>query len=158
MQRYVSTSRRSRLRRRGSAYILVLGITAMLVVMGIGSTLLSRVMLEQSGLEEDIAAAGLAAGAALDVVHKRIDGTTAWRSLVTNNTWSGVETYGQAQIQAKFVDEYDSDLSNDTSDSFRLYAKAVVGNAVRVYSIELKPDGSGGYTRDAKTLRRDAVN
>lgn len=145
-------------RQRGTAYILVLGITAMFVVIGIGGTLLGRIALQQSELEDDIAAAGLIAEAALDVMHKRIDGSTTWRSLVANNTWSGPETIGTAQVQFKFVDEIDANLSGNTNQPFRLYAKATVGRAVRVYSVEFCPDSSGGYRRNGRTFRRDAAN
>ncbi|MBX2852743.1 MAG: hypothetical protein KTR15_13485 [Phycisphaeraceae bacterium] len=156
MAERAATSRRRNGRQRGSAYILVLGITTMLVVMGIGSSLLSRVMLEQSNLEEDVVSVRLAAVSALDVMHKRIDGDTGWRSKFSHDTWGGTEAYGDAEVQFKFVDEADENLADDATQLFRVYARATIGHAVRVYSVELKPDGSGGYTRDARTLRRES--
>ncbi|MFK7789183.1 MAG: hypothetical protein AB8C95_06805 [Phycisphaeraceae bacterium] len=149
-------SRDQHRRQQGSAYVLVLGIVMMLVVLGIGSTLLSRVFLEQNQLGDDAVDAKFAAVSALDVMHKRIDGGNGWRSLVTNDTWTGGETYAQATVQYKFVDELDENLSNDATQPFRLYAKASVGNAVQVFSIEFSPDDTGGYRPDAKTIRRES--
>lgn len=157
--RCVNTTRATP-KRRGTAYVLVLGITAMLVVMGISAAMLSRVTLEKNKLDENQAAVRLAAEVALDVTHKQltlIDAAT-WRAAATNDQWESRQTYADAAISVKFVDEIDGNLSNNTTDRFRLYTRAVRGDAVRIYSVEFVPDGEGGYDRLARTFRQDTLD
>ena len=142
---------------RGTAYILVLGITTMLVVFGIAGAMVSRVTVQQCKLQQDLTRARLAAEVALDVAHKRIDGSTSWRSTVGNGTWSGCENLADAKVYLKYVDEYDGTIAGDNTQPFRLYAKALINNAVRVYSVEFVPDETGHLTRRPRSMRQEAA-
>ncbi len=146
-------------RQRGTIYVLVLGVVSLLVVLGVAGAMSARVTVQRGKLEQEQLRARLLAESYLDLIHKRINGTTLWRNLHINNTWSNpAEIIDGCRLQYKFVDEQDANLSNNTAQPFRLYAKASIGNAVRVLSIELMPDGSGGNTRNLTTLRREAAN
>lgn len=145
--------------RRGSAYLLVLGITTMLVVMGISGVLLGRVAVEESDLQQDQAIARLAAQVALDVTHKQLDlsGDT-WRATTDDDQWQSARAYAGATIRVKFVDEIDGELDNDNTQPFRVYTQAQSGDAVRLYSVELIPLEGGGYKRNARTLRQETLD
>ena len=146
-------------RQRGTAYVLVLGITTLLVVMGIGGAMLGRVEVEKGNLQHDQAVARLAAEVTLDIRHKQLNlSGTAWRSAVQHDTWSAAQTYAGAQIRTKIVDEIDGDLTNNNAQPFRVYTMAQVGNAARVYSIEMIPEDDDTYTRNARTLRQEVMN
>lgn len=144
--------------RRGTVYILVLGITTMLVVFGIAGAMIARVTVEQGQLQEELTKAKLAAEVALDVRHKQIDGQNAWRGSVGDNTWSKNNNIADAKVYFKYVDEYDGTIANDNTQPFRLYAKAEVGQAVRVYSVEFVPDDTAKLTRRPRTFRQEPAD
>jgi len=150
--------RSRRANRRGSAYILVLGITTMLVVFGIGGAMIGRVTVEEGRLQEELIKARLAADVSLDVMHKRLDGATAWRGVVSDDTWSSSQTIADADVRFKYVDEFDGNLGNDNTQPFRVYAKAQVGDAVRVYSVEFVPDASNNLTRRPRSFRQEPAD
>lgn len=142
---------------RGTIYVLVLGVVMLLVVLGVAGVKVSQIKLERSGLQQDLAVATLVAENAIDVTHKQIDGTVTWRTGVGDNKWSEKLSYGGALVYVKYIDEIDGRMSDDPTQRFRLYTKAVVGEAVRVYSVEMIPDDSGNLTRNARTFRREAA-
>ncbi|MFN3166848.1 MAG: hypothetical protein ACE37H_07270 [Phycisphaeraceae bacterium] len=156
--RKVSKTTRRRASQRGTAYLLVLGITTMLVVFGITSAMIGRVTVEQAALNEDLAIARLAAEVGIDIMHKRIEGDTAWRGTTSNGDWSGSQPIADAKVYFKFVDEFDGNLANDNTQPFRLYAKAEVGDAVRVYSVEFVPDASNNLTRRPRSFRQEPAD
>lgn len=144
-------------RRRGTVYVLVLGVVAMLVVFGVAGAMLARNVNERGVLQEDQARAQILAESYLDLIHARLDGGTTWRSATQNDTWSSpAEALAGGELQYKLVDELDGSLSDGNTHPVRLYARASVGGAVRVYSIELScPDGTT-LNRESATFRRDA--
>ena len=150
--------RRPRAAQRGSVYVLVLGITTMLVVFGITGAMIARVTVEQARLQESLTKVRMAAEVGIDVKHKRLNGTTSWRSSVGNNNWSSSEAIADAKVYYKYVDEFDGSLSNDNTQPFRMYCKAEKGDAVRVYSVEFVSDSAGNLTRRPRTMRQEAAD
>lgn len=145
-------------RRRGTAYVLVLSVTTLLVVMGIGGSMAARVAVEQSDLETEQALTRLAAMCMLDVTHKRLDGRMDWRNTVGNDLWSYRELYGRTKVYVKFIDEIDGSINGDYTQPFRVYAMSTLNKTVRIYSIEFVPDADGTLTRNARTLRQETVD
>lgn len=148
----------SRHHRRGTVYVLVLGVTALLVVLGVAGALLARSVADRGRLQEEQARARVLSESYLDIVHARLNGGTAWRNLNSNNTWSNPsESLAGGVVQYKLADEMDGSLSDDLNEPVRLYARASVGEAVRVYSVELRPSNGGSTLRRiSSTLRQDA--
>lgn len=153
-----STNLRRHTARRGTVYILVLAVTGLLVVLGVSGAMLSRVTVERSKLEQDQSEVRLAAESALDVTHKRINGTTAWRDSVVDDTWSAGELLGGTLVAVKYVDEIDGRIAGDPSQPFRLYARAATRGAVRIYSVEFIPDEAGNLRRNARTFQQETVD
>lgn len=149
---------RRRAKQRGTAYVLVLGITTLLVVMGLTSALIARGTLQRIELETDQAKARLLGITFMDYCHSRIDGSAFFRMLVTSGEWRSAETFGDGAAQHMYVDEIDGDINNDNAQPFRLYVMVTVGDAVRIYSQEFVPDESNNLRRDPKTFRQETVD
>ena len=117
-------------RRRGSIYVLVLGVSTLA---------LSRIQTRISGAQLPAAKARFAAQSLIEVALLRIANDPDWRSTYVHEVWTDEETVGDALGAYKLVDELDGDLANGPTDPVRLYAKATVGEAVRLCSVELTP-------------------
>src|SRR5690606_38525194 len=74
-----------------------------------------------------------------DVSILRMQKDPLWRSGFVNDTWTSDEVVGNARLSIKLVDLVDNSLTDNAADPFRLYARATVGNAVRIASVELQP-------------------
>ena len=146
MTNFDFSSRTLAARRRGSAYLLVLGVTSLVAVIGISALLAVR--LQHAGVNDraDAVQARQSADAALRIVHARLAADPAWRSGFTHDVWSPAEPLAGDSFTFKLVDEDDGDLAND-DDPARLVARAVSGHAVRLASVEVTSNldaGSGG--------------
>lgn len=143
-------------RSRGTAYVLVLAVTSILIVLGISASQIARGELEQSTLEHDQFHSRLGAQYAQDLIHKFLDGDTAWRTTVQDATWylmlSNVD--GTYRVYYAFVDQIDGDIRNDATQPFMLYTLTVGGDARRAYRIELIPDEDGNLTRNANSFEQ----
>ncbi|MEM9413977.1 MAG: hypothetical protein AAGA29_00680 [Planctomycetota bacterium] len=127
-------NRRSRTRQRGTVYLLVLVVTAMLVGIGVTAVMVGRIDLQGASLEEDQTQARLLARGGLEIVRKRLESQSNWRTSHTHGAWSSQTVVGHGAFVYKLVDEADGSLSDDPDDPVRLYVKATVGQAVRIYS------------------------
>ena len=125
--------------RRGGVYVLVLGASMLVTVIGISTLTLSRIQTRIAAAELPAVKAQRAAQSLLEVALLRIANDPSWRSAHTNNIWTADEIIADAVGAYKFVDELDGDLVNDPTHPVRLYAKATVGAAVRLCSVELAP-------------------
>jgi len=147
----------ARQRRRGTVYVLVLGVTALLIVFGVCGAMLARSVAERNRLVDDQAGAALLAQSYLELIHTRIDGSSTWRSVHTNDTWSTpLEALAGGRVSYKLADPLDNALNDDATDPVRLYTRATVGGAVRVYSIELTSYDGLTLEPVPATLRRES--
>ena len=158
MPDHTPPQRRRHAKRRGTAYVLVLSITSLLVMLGLTASQLVRTEISNNSRLEDQAAVQLSAMSALDIMHKRLDGETAWRSSTAHDAWDTGEKIDGVLVQFKFIDETDGNLSSDNTHRFRLYAMATRNDARRLYSVELMPDASFNLRRNPTTLRRETVD
>ena len=141
-------------RQRGTAFVLVLAITSMLVMLGITTTQLSRNEMKRNNMDQDQAAVRLMAMTGLDIMHKRLDGSTAWRATATNGQWTYFLRIDGVTMYYAFVDQIDGDMTNDNSQPFQLYSLAFDGSSMRIYVVEMTSDASGNLTRNASSLRQ----
>jgi len=149
---------RQRRRSKGTALVLVLGITTLLVTLGITAVQISRGELKQNELEQDQAEVRIAAHCALDFIHKSLDGDTAWRSSAFDASWYYFTNFDGANIYYGYVDQIDGDVSNDATQPFMLYTLAIKGNSKRVYRVELIPDADGNLRRNDSTFEQGIFN
>jgi hypothetical protein len=120
-------------------YLAVLGVS--LLVMVIGLTALLAVQVEGRGadLTVAVAKADVYAQSWVDVTLNKLCSDPNWRTTYTNNAWTVAQTVGDGVFSFKLADEIDGNLANDANQPARLYAKATVGDAVRIYSVGVKP-------------------
>ena len=147
-----SSRRRSRRRQRGTAYVLVLSITSMLVVMGIAATQIARGELERYELESGQAAARLSAVSLQDMIHKQIDGDMTWRDSATSGAWVRFGTLDGGDLFYRYRDQIDGNMSDDYTEPFLLYTRAIYGESRRTYVIEMIPDDDGEITPNAASF------
>ena len=125
--------------RRGVAYILVLSIALIVTTIGVSTLLLARTQQRAVRMAEQAAKADCSAQSLADLTVFRLNNNPNWRTTYSNNVWTTNEIVGEATFRLKLVDETDGDLADDANDPVRLYAKATVGEAVRIYSARLAP-------------------
>lgn len=130
-------------RQRGTVYLLVLSVTAMLVAIGVTAVTVGRIDLKSLRLEEDQAEARLFAQSLIEVVRLELERDEAWRKIYTSGEWTAYRRVGTASYRFKLVDEQDGLLADNETDAARLYVQANAGDASRIYSVIL---------RDGKTL------
>jgi len=148
-------------RRRGTAYVLVLSITTLLIVLGISATFIARGDLEQNQLEHDQANARVCAQYTLDYVQKLRDGDTTWRLEAPHARWISFLNIDGVSMYYAYVDPIDSDLANDSTQPFLIYSKAISGNAKRMFVVEMIPGENGRLIRNTdsfKQITADEIN
>ena len=124
--------------RKGSVYVCVLSVALLITGIGLSSIWAMRVQRRIAGVGEAVVQARVAAGSFLEVALLRIANNLSWRSAYTHDVWIADETVDDVSYTFKLVDEQDADLANDDTQPVRLYAKATVGDAVRIYSVLLQ--------------------
>lgn len=142
---------------RGTAYVLVLAITALLVTLGLAANQLAQNQIERGESDHDLAKARLAALYTQDYVHKLINGSLTWRDGITSGNWRYFTMLDGVRIWFAYVDQIDGDLSNDYSEPFVLYTLAICGDAYRLYSVEFSADDAGNLTAIASTFRQEVL-
>lgn len=141
-------------RRRGTAYVLALALTSILIVLGIAATQIARGEMQKNTLEHDVVQARIAAHYTLDYIHKLLDDDADWRDGAQNKRWVFLRRIGDAYLYFAYYDQIDGDITNDYTQPFLLYVAAVVGDTRRVYRVELVPDEDGDLTRNTSTLQQ----
>ena len=127
-----------RYRRRGFGYIAVLGIATIVSVIGLSALMTTRIELRAASQGEDAVTARLGASAAIELAVDTMAANANWRSTYSHDAWTSAFAVEDVAYSFKLVDEQDGDLANDRSQPVRLYGKATVGDAVRIYSVLLK--------------------
>lgn len=130
-----SIGERDRRMRRGSAYLAVLGVAMLVTLIGLSGVLATRVGRRNAALSVAAWQADTAAQCFVDVVLFRLTHDLYWRVNYQNDAWSAPETCGDAAASFKLVDELDGDLTNDETQPARLYCRATIGEAMRMYSV-----------------------
>jgi hypothetical protein len=158
-------------RRRGSLYVAVLSMALLITLIGVSATLATRVELRALVDTEAAAKADFGATSITDLALFWVSANTNWRTAYANNTWTAPLVADGMTLRYKLVDELDGNLANDPTQPVRLYAKAIVGVAVRMESVLCQPTGgwnlvtngsmesgsTGWYTRNgAFEVRTDA--
>ncbi len=127
--------------RRGSTYVLVLGGSIVLMVVGMSALALARVQARSTAVNVEVTQARFYADAVLEIVMHRLADDSTWRSSLTHDVWTTPEVLGDLTFSYKLVDEGDGNLADDTTEPVRCYARAQLGDAVRLVSVELTPTG-----------------
>ena len=135
-------------RRRGTAYVLALAITTMLITLGIAATQIARGAMQENTLEQDQATAALVAQFSQDYMHKLLSDKADWRDTAPNSSWRLFAIFDDTAVWFAYIDQIDGDIKNDATQPFMLYTMAIKGDTRRVYRVEIVPDSDGNLTRN----------
>lgn len=141
-KRQLRPSRRAT--RRGSIYVLVLLVSMIVMVAGLGAIMLSRANIRSTVATRDWSRAGVAARGGIEYALAVMNTSGTWRSDAGNAAPTGPMTVDGAAVSVALVDEADADLANDPSQPVRVYAAARVGSARRTYSVLAAPASTTG--------------
>lgn len=141
-------------RQRGTAYVLVLAITTLLVTLGIAATQLAQNQIKRGESEQDVAKARLAAQYTQDYLQKMHSEDETWRDGVLTARWYYFTNLDGVDIWHAYVDQIDGDLTDDYSEPFLLYTMARSGNAYRSFIAEYSADADGNLILYASSLRQ----
>jgi hypothetical protein len=131
-----------RVRRRATLYVAVLGVALVVSVIGISALVAVQLANRSADLLESAARADFYAQAYVDLTLNKLVNTTNWRTIYEHNVWTADQVVGEVTYSFRLADEADGDLADDANEPVRLYAKAAVRGAVRIYSVQVAPTAS----------------
>lgn len=129
--------------RRGSAYLLVLGVSMVVVMIGVTGSSLMRLRSVDARLGESEVRAEFLARSAAEIVLKRLNLDDAWREANSSGVWSGDEAIDGGTFRFMLRDE-DGDLDDEAGDRARLHVSATIAGATRIYSVEIESERGEG--------------
>lgn len=130
-------------RQRGSVYVLVLGVSMIVAVIGLSAMMATRIQRRTFEGTNDASVASDYAQSAIDIAMLKIKQDVNWRATYIHDTWVADQTIGSGTFRWKLVDQVDTDLSNDDSHLAQLLAWGMKGNATQKVSVQLEPFGPG---------------
>lgn len=125
---------------RGSVYFAVLGLSTIIVVIAMGSSLAIRSQGRALTLQSDVVEARTNAAGAIEHAWQQMNTNAAWRTTFTNGAVVS-QDLGRGTISAKRIDGADANLADDLLEDVRVYGYGRVGGATRVTSVLLRPAG-----------------
>lgn len=135
-------ARRRNRRRRGGVYVLVLGMAAMITVVGLGAIALSRTQIRSTLADNEWARAEALAGAGVEAALANMNTNSAWRTDYSAGAEVEIGSLGSAgpggsgKASFRIVDPADGDLVKFDQDPVRIYGYGRVGAATRVFSLD----------------------
>ena len=135
------TGRSAGRRRRGSAYLVVVGSAMIVTIIGLAALTVVRVQHRTAESVTAAADARLYARSMVETVIGLTAMTPNWRTL---SQYSGGAVYGPVSIgrgtcSIRVIDEIDGDLANDPDQSVRIRTSGRVQDAVAYYSVLAEP-------------------
>jgi hypothetical protein len=120
---------------------MVLGVSVLVAVIGIGALLTARVATRATAGGNDAAEADALALSAIEQALALMNAHPNWRTAYQSGQESPPQALGRGTFTWRVVDELNGDLADDPAQPVRLYGTGSVGQARRVYSVMLRPDG-----------------
>jgi len=120
-------------------YFATLSVAVIVSVIGISAVLAVRVQRRTFEITNDAVKARFHAQSAMEMGMYKLHMNSNWRYTYTNDIWTPYLDIEQGTYRFKLVDEIDGNLGNDPTQPVRLYAQAKVGQADRIYSVQLEP-------------------
>jgi len=117
-------------KRRGSAYITVLGTALAITVIGLSGIMASRVRLRWARNADDFANARLYAVSAIEMGLLRIQSNSDWRTFYGNGTWEADKLIGTGTYTLLGVDPADGNLADDPMHPLLLTGIGVSDDAI----------------------------
>lgn len=140
-KRGTASQPRRRHQRRGSAYVLAIGVSLILVAVGFSVLTFGRTHTRSIQSANDWDEAGLLAFSAVEYAIRTINNNSSWRSTFPHGVEVPALTHllGNGQFSAILIDEANGSLTTHGSYPVRIYGVGRVGDTTRVHSVLAKP-------------------
>ena len=141
-----NNSKRLAVRRRGSIYAVVLAMAILVSLIGLSAVAVGRINLRAAAGGSDASSAELLAVSAIEHAITVLNSEAGWRGNVAyaNEQKTNPIALGEGQFRWKLTDERDHNIAYTAGgiQPVRVYGIGEVGEARRVYSVELVPTGT----------------
>ncbi|MEM7681379.1 MAG: hypothetical protein AAF288_05425 [Planctomycetota bacterium] len=128
--------------RRGGVYVLALAAAALVSVIGLGAMSAARVDGASARLEVDAHKAAALARSGMEVALAELADTADWRAANTGQ-WTQRVIDGQSKWAWRLDDLDDGRLGEGSDRNVRLTCRAVVGQAMRMVSVQVDSASDG---------------
>lgn len=155
MPQQFRSTQKSRTARRGSVYLLVLGMGALLTVVGLAVATSGRIAARNTAAERNLAESATLAASAIDLAVSTINDDSTWRKTYGCDEWNPNFQIGHGELSWKQVDEIDNDTANDPGQPVRLVGMASVGDTARQFSMLAAATGDQPLPVLATTLHSE---
>jgi hypothetical protein len=135
----LSGTRVERGRRRGTIYVAVLSTALIVAIIGLAALLGARLLQWATSLTENAVRADIQAQTTIDRALLLLVNDANWRTRYAHDVWTAPQVLDGVTTSFKLVDELDGNLANAANQPVRLYGRAFVGDALRIYSVQLTP-------------------
>ena len=132
---------RNRRFRRGTLYLQVLAVTAIISMMALCAMHVVRLERRHADSRQDVEEAKLLARSAVELATNWINTNSSWRTMIINDTETPRSVLGNGTFSWSLYDQ-DGDLADSDADSVLLKGIGRVGNATQVESVLLDPKGT----------------
>jgi len=149
------TPQRLRNCRRGSVYMLVLGMGVLLTVIGLAVATTGRIHVRNAAADRNLTEASALAASAVDLAVATVNSDTQWRSTRGCDAWNAPISLGLGSMTWKQTDENDDDVADNPDERVRLSGEAVAGGAARRFSMVVDPRGTRPLPVLASTLHSE---
>ena len=146
-------------RRRGAAlYVVVLGVTLIVAVLGLAALSELHLQREASGRAHDMQNAHHYAQAAVEIGMQRMADDANWRDTYSNGVWESQQAIGDGTYTIEGIDPEDGVLNDSDADSLVLTGTGVKGTAVQKIEVTLTPDPHGFACLEVALLVGNTLN
>jgi len=125
--------------RRGSTYVMVLGLSLVLTVIGLSALTVARVNARGVRASRDCSEARVLAFSAVEHALNRVNADADWRTTYNGATVS--KSLGRGTFSWRVVDEADGDLADDDLDPATIIATGTINDASHTLSLRVTMEG-----------------
>lgn len=129
--------------RRGAAYLITLGITLIVSLLGLAGLKIVRLTRAQYSHVADMSDAQQLARAALDMALLRIETQSDWRAMMEAGTWSADQPLGNGFYSFEASDPGDGNLTDSDMDPVVIVGTGKSGNARKMLAMQVNFDADG---------------
>ena len=140
-------------RRRGSVYVVVLGVAMIVTVIGLSALVAVRIERRSLAGGTDFAQARLYALSAIEMGFFWIRDDPAWRDNRPSGVWVADQPIGNGTFTLEVIDPDDNNLKAEPNDFIVLTGTGLLGDARFKLQVTVVPD-RGGYEISPGTWRQ----
>lgn len=130
--------------RRASIYVLVLGTTLAVTLIGLSALMAARISLRMVTDQRDAAEARELARSGIEYARWIMSTDTDWRKRASPADWLNRASFGNGVITVSVVDAGDGDLADDNNDDATVTSTGEVGASRYAIAVQLTPEPPPG--------------